>query len=221
MTPDKAKKSEQTRQKLVDVSMKLFLEQGFDNTTMREVARAAGLAAGAAYYYFPSKEALIFGFYERSFDEHLPEAEKALQKEKKLEDRLAAVIAAHLKVSERYHGLSKVLFRVAADPEQAISPFSIQSKPLRDRNIDLMRRVLEGTKLPEGFAKPLPELLWLYKMGMLLYWLHDKSAGHKKTYQLVEKSSALVAQLIRISALPVVRTFSLKALGLFEEFKGI
>src|SRR5258708_24205247 len=104
--------------------MKLFLQQGFEKTTMREIARAAGLAPGASYYHFESKEHLIFDFYEKSYNDNLPEAERVLREEKKLGKRLAGVIAAHLKVSEPYHGISKVLFKTAADPSSALSPFS-------------------------------------------------------------------------------------------------
>lgn len=220
MPASKTPKSEQTRQRLVQVSMKLFLDQGFDQTTMREIARAAGLAPGAAYYYFPSKEALIFGFYEQSFEDQLPGAEKVLATEKGLEQRLAGVVGAHLKVSEPYHGLSKVLFRVAADPSQPISPFSAESAPLRQRNIDLMARVLEGQKLAPELARDLPELLWLYKMGVILYWLHDRSPRHAKTYKLISQSSGLIAQLIKLASLPVIKGFALRALGFFKEFKG-
>lgn len=220
MPAAKAPKSEQTRQRLVQVSMKLFLDQGFDKTTMREIARAAGLAPGAAYYYFPSKEALIFGFYEKSFDEQLPGAEKALAEQKGLAERLAGVVSAHLRVSEPYHGLAKVLFRIAADPEHPISPFSAESKPLRDRNIALMGRVLEGQRVAKELEADLPSLLWLYKMGILLYWLHDRSAGHKATYRLIQQSSALVAQLIKMASLPIVKGFAEKLLELYREHRG-
>ena len=33
---------------------------------MRDIAKAAGLSLGAAYYYFPSKEALVFAYYEQN-----------------------------------------------------------------------------------------------------------------------------------------------------------
>lgn len=220
MAQAKTPKSEQTRQRLVQTSLRLFLDQGFDRTTMREIAGAAGLAPGAAYYHFASKEELIFGFYEQSFEEHLPAAEKVLATERDLAARLAGLVNAHLKVSEPYHGLSRVLFRVAADPSHPISPFSAQSKGLRDRNIALVGRVLEGQRVPQDLAADLPELLWLYKMGMLLYWLHDASPGHRRSLALVRQSSVLVAQLIRLSALPGVHGFARKVLRLFRDFKN-
>src|SRR5262245_57701400 len=65
------RKSEKTREKILDTALTLFRKQGFDGTTMRDVAKQAGVALGAAYYYFPSKEALVMAYYERIQDDHL------------------------------------------------------------------------------------------------------------------------------------------------------
>ncbi|HZS36969.1 MAG TPA: TetR family transcriptional regulator, partial [Polyangia bacterium] len=42
------KKSEETRRRVVDAALTLFRKRGFDATTMRDVAAAAGLSLGAA-----------------------------------------------------------------------------------------------------------------------------------------------------------------------------
>src|SRR5262249_42389570 len=62
--PVRERKSEATRRRLLDRTLRLFQHRGVEATTMRDVARAAGLSLGAAYYYFPSKEALLFAYYE-------------------------------------------------------------------------------------------------------------------------------------------------------------
>src|SRR5690348_1319578 len=61
--PDE-KKRDATRRHLVERALALFQERGVEGTTMRDIAKAAGMSLGAAYYYFPSKEALVFAFYE-------------------------------------------------------------------------------------------------------------------------------------------------------------
>src|SRR5690348_1356202 len=57
-------KGEQTRRLIFETALALFREKGFDATTMQEVAERAGVAKSAAYYYFPSKEAIIQAYYE-------------------------------------------------------------------------------------------------------------------------------------------------------------
>src|SRR2546428_12811266 len=59
-----------TRDRILEAALGLFRKRGFEPTTMRDIARASKLSLGAAYYYFPSKEALIHAFYDRVQDEH-------------------------------------------------------------------------------------------------------------------------------------------------------
>src|SRR5207237_4129045 len=62
-------KAEETRERILDAALQLFQQRGFDQTTMRDIAAAAGVATGAAYYYFRSKEELVMAFYVRTADE--------------------------------------------------------------------------------------------------------------------------------------------------------
>src|ERR1700739_825424 len=87
-----AKKSEETRARILDAALRVFRERGFERATMREIAAEAGVALGAAYYYFESKEAIVMAFYERSQGEMQPELEAALAKSRTLETRLRSVI---------------------------------------------------------------------------------------------------------------------------------
>ena len=50
---------EERRRELLTCAMKLFAEEGYDNVSVRAVARAAGVAPGLAYHYFDSKERIF------------------------------------------------------------------------------------------------------------------------------------------------------------------
>ena len=54
------RKAEETRSRILSEALTLFRERGFDQTTMRDIARAANVAIGAAYYYFESKDDILF-----------------------------------------------------------------------------------------------------------------------------------------------------------------
>lgn len=58
------RKKEETRRKIMDVAFKLFVEQGFDNTTIDQITEQADVGKGTFYNYFPSKEAVFFDFME-------------------------------------------------------------------------------------------------------------------------------------------------------------
>ncbi len=218
---ERMQKAEKTKRKLLEVSLDLFLKHGYEKTTMREIAKAVGLAPGAAYYHFEAKEHIIQAFYEMSFEEHLPEVERVLAKERGLKKLIAGVTKAHLKIAEKYHAISKALFATAGDPDHVLSPFSAQSKTLRDKNIEIFRRVMETTTtpVPSKLKDKLPEILWMYKMGVILYWIYDRSPHQRKTFQLIDQSSILIARLVQLSNLPILKGFSEQIVKMFYKYK--
>ena len=93
----KTQKSEETRALILSTALALFREQGFEKTTMREIAAEAGVALGATYYYFASKDALVLAFYAQSQMELEPLlAEVLARKHKNLQARLHALITTKL-----------------------------------------------------------------------------------------------------------------------------
>jgi AcrR family transcriptional regulator len=56
--------AQETRRRLVDTALELFAEHGFDGTSMKALARAAGVAQGLVYHYFTGKEALLWAVLE-------------------------------------------------------------------------------------------------------------------------------------------------------------
>src|SRR5580692_2665633 len=96
MSPKATAKSEETRARIFTAALSVFGERGFDEATMREVAARAGVAVGAAYYYFDSKEALVMAFYEQMQDAIAPVLEQVLANSRTLEQRLRGIIGQRL-----------------------------------------------------------------------------------------------------------------------------
>jgi AcrR family transcriptional regulator len=61
------RKKEETRQKILAASMKLFREQGFDAVSMETIAETVDIAKGTLYNYFPVKEAILDEYIRRNF----------------------------------------------------------------------------------------------------------------------------------------------------------
>jgi AcrR family transcriptional regulator len=55
----RARKRAQTRARIADAGLRLFLEHGFETTTLDAIAEAAGIARRTFFHYFDSKEALL------------------------------------------------------------------------------------------------------------------------------------------------------------------
>ncbi len=59
----KDSKAKQTREKLLNASLKLIKEKGYNNTTVRDICAAANVSIGTFYSYFPTKNDLFFSIY--------------------------------------------------------------------------------------------------------------------------------------------------------------
>lgn len=197
----------QTRAAIVAAALALFRERGYDAATMRAIAERAGVSTGNAYYYFSSKEELIQEFYERNQAEHLAACREVLATETDLAARLRGTVRAQVAVMVPYHEFAATLYKYAAEPASPLSPFSPQSSPARQASIGLFRAVVDGSRARMGadVRERLPELLWLYSLGITLYWVHDRSAGCERTYQLIDATVPIIAQLVSASRLPVLR----------------
>ena len=211
-------KSEETRRRILNAALNSFRSRGFDAATMREIAQEAGVATGAAYYYFPSKDAIVLDFYRRSCEEMQAKLEDALQGSSALEDRLRAVIGVKLVQFAPNRGVLRALLRNGADPKHPLSPFSNETKEIREIDIEWFRRILTdcGVRIPKDLAAHLPGMLWFFQMGVIFYWVIDESAGQERSQRLLALAAKSVTALVRISALPLMRPVRKAALELVE-----
>jgi AcrR family transcriptional regulator len=214
--PSRTTRGEQTRQRILDAALGLFTERGYEATTMRNIAEAAGVALGNSYYYFPSKEHLVQAFYERLHEQHRAAVEPVLATERTLRRRLLGVSDAFLELIEPYHPVAGVLFRTAADPQSPINPFSELSRPTREAATAIFAEVVEGStaRIPGDLAPELPRLLWTWHMGTILFWIHDRSPHQERTRQLTDESADLIVRLLNVAQLPLMRHTRRRAVAL-------
>lgn len=57
-----------TRERILDVALDLFIDQGFDKTSLREIAERLGVTKAALYYHFRSKEDILLALHMRLHD---------------------------------------------------------------------------------------------------------------------------------------------------------
>jgi AcrR family transcriptional regulator len=215
------RKSEETRTRILEAALALFRKRGFEKTTMRDIARESGVALGAAYYYFDSKDALVMGFYERAQRDLDPLLEDSLAKTQGLEERLRAAI----EVKFRYFAPNRKLMGALSahiDPQHPLSPFSEATRSIREHDIGFLAAAVDGAKgrIPDDLKAHLPRVLWLYQMGLLLFWVYDSSPGQTRTKQLFQKSLSIVVNLIKFSSLPLMRPVRKLATDLLEIVYG-
>ncbi len=223
MTPAKtSSKAEETAGRILDAALASFRQDGFDTATMREIAARAGVATGAAYYYFPSKDAIVMAFYQRACQEMQPLLAEALGRSTGLEQRLRELIRVKLDYFAPDRGVLRALLRNGADPQHPLSPFSPETKEIRDIDIAWFRRMLVdcGMRIPRDLAPHLPGVLWFFQMGVIFFWVIDGSPGQARTFRLLERSARCAAFLIKFSGLPLMRPLRKTVLELIAIVQG-
>jgi AcrR family transcriptional regulator len=83
------RKRQQTRHELIDAAMRLFEQKGYEQTTVAEIAAAAGVSTKTFFNYFASKDEVLFPHLNRRID-----AAVALIEQRGPDDQMAEVVVA-------------------------------------------------------------------------------------------------------------------------------
>jgi AcrR family transcriptional regulator len=219
----KTAKGETTKALILSTALEMLQERGYEATTMRAIAEKAGVSLGNAYHYFSSKDQLIQAFYHRTHSEHLHRSLTALRKDSSFKARLLSVIRLKIDTLEPYHEFAGLLFQTAADPHSPLNPFALDSAPVRRDSIKLFENLVVETKtrIPSDLRTELPYLLWLYHMGIILFWIHDSSPKRARTYRLVDQTVDLLDKLISLAGNPFMRPVRKRALKLVAELRDL
>jgi len=94
--------------------------------------------------------------------------------------------------------------------------------PLHEGDLQFFAAALEGSNIvmPKDLAPYLPKLLWLYQMGLILFWISDRSPDQVRTRQLREKSLALLGTALKLAAFPLLRPLRKKIVELLMTIEG-
>ncbi|MDH6218248.1 TetR/AcrR family transcriptional regulator [Streptomyces pseudovenezuelae] len=104
-------KMERTRQLIADTAIALFSEQGFDATTIEQIAAAAEVGPRTVYRYYPTKEALVVRFTEDTLHTALDEL-RGLPEELPLPQALFQVVDSVRRTIEGDSERRKAVYRI-------------------------------------------------------------------------------------------------------------
>ena len=73
-------------------------------------------------------------------------------------------------------------------------------------------------RMPRDLAPHMPRLLWFYQMGLILFWIYDRSEGQQKTRTLAARSLDVVVRLMRLAKFPPLGPVRKTVVELLETF---
>ena len=214
----KTRRGETSRAAILAAALELFQEKGYEATTMRAIADRVGVSLGSSYHYFPTKEHLVLEFYRHTHELHAAAIAPLLARERDFATRLRGTIRAVVVTCEPFHEFAGSIFSTVADPSSPLNPFGGAAKPLRDEVVALYGEVVRGSdaRIPGDIAEMLPLVLWLYQMGILYFWIFDRSPGRLRTLEVIDETTDLIVRLLTLANLPLLRGSRRRILGLIK-----
>jgi len=109
-------KKQRTRKAIVDAAIRLFAEKGFEQTSMDELARAAGVGKGTIYGYFKAKEQIFLAYCEAKIDYAFVALDRKLDENAPLVDQLVAQMMGQITFVTENHEFGRLFAREMAFP---------------------------------------------------------------------------------------------------------
>ncbi len=210
-------KGEETSRRIFETAMRLFRERGFEEATMRDVASAAGMSLGAAYHYFPGKEAIVMAYYDEVQGEHGRRVRHALRGRWSLRARLGIAFHAKLDLVADDGPLLGALLRFTGVPDHPLSFLGPGTRELRERSMAVFADAVEVESLPEDLRTLAPLALWALHMGLLLFLLYDRTPDRARTRRLTDGALDLFVMALKLVGLPPLRPFRKKLAALLGD----
>lgn len=204
------------RQRLYGVAINLMAKHGYESTTLRDVAKEAGVSVGLLYRYFPSKRAVIIELYEELSADY---ARQALDMPRgKWRDRFVFALTTSLRVLEPHRVALRALIPVlVGDPQEGVFAESAAFSRLRVQRVFEEAVVGSADAPAPAVASAVGRLLYLVHLAVLLWWLLDKSSKQRATTALVHLTQHILPSTALTLRLPPVRRFVLSADELLRE----
>ncbi len=102
-------KTEETRQRILEESMKLFLEQGYEKTTTRQILQRVGILNGSLYNIYRNKEAIFTDIILMSLREVMEQAPKHVPETSDKIDLLTYLLCIEIYLSKRSKRIAELL----------------------------------------------------------------------------------------------------------------
>jgi AcrR family transcriptional regulator len=185
---------DETRKRILKVSQKQFAQQGFEQTTTRDIARDANIAVGTLFNYFPTKESIVENLVNegciRAAERFAAELERNGQKDSAtLEEELFAHVAVVLRELKPYRKYLPAVLETSLSPlaiDHSGDPISFRTAHLEIVGQILLRHA------PQDAISPISiQLYWTLYTGVLVFWASDSSPRQEDSLALLDESLSM------------------------------
>ena len=135
------KKGEKRKGELLQIAYRLFLSQGYENTSVDEIIEAAGIAKGTFYYYFQSKEQMLEAVIGMMIEKEADVARQVLASGMPVPQKIVGIVSS-VRPTQEERPIEDALNR----PENVLMHDKLQRQLLADILPLLSKAVEEGVR---------------------------------------------------------------------------
>lgn len=163
------KHPEQTVQLILDTASRLFIQKGYDKTTLQDIIDATGLSKGAIYHHFASKEAILIAVVDKIGDHNSAVlAEVRDRKGLTGAEKLREVFRTSMRLSFQGEVLYMLPFLIDNPRFLTLQMKSIFEEAAPDYILPILREGIADGSIHTGYPEELSEVLLLLSD----LWLH-------------------------------------------------
>lgn len=208
--PRVIKHPEVRRAEILDAALGMFLERGYDNTSLNELIVEAGLSKGMFYHHFASKDDLLAALFERITDETHQALEPVLiATDVDAKSRLQQVMDRAVDIRMRNAGVTRSLYASLLRPESKLLFDGIMEAWIA-RMRPVLTRLVEDGVATSVFETPDAEGAadLILRLGESVKYLIDRGMGAEtvRARNVVAKALAL---RLRFHAVVIARSLGL------------
>jgi AcrR family transcriptional regulator len=174
---------------VLNEAARLFRAHGYEGTTMREIAKAAGMLPGSLYCHFANKDELLRAVYLRGVDQISESVLGATQRHDDPWDRLEAACVAHLEAILREDDYAQVVVRVRPGDAPAVQD---DLTGLRNRYEGVFDALVRALPLPRGTDRAALRLMLMGALNWAQTWY--RPGGRLNPRAIARKFVALLRQ---------------------------
>lgn len=183
---------ERRRKQIVEAATKLFADQGFYRTTIKDIAKLAGVSPGLVYLYVREKEDVLLLVLLQVLEAYAKEIPPAIQGVTNPLQRLTRAVASYCRVVDRYPAATVLAYRStkSLSPERRVL--------IQDREVETNAIISDTVAdcIAAGLIRPLNVDVLTYQLVLIAHGWALKSWFFKSRLTLDEHISHSLSSLL-------------------------
>ena len=170
------------KDRIMDAALRIFAEKGFQNATITEISKEAGVSEATIYEYFGTKEDLLFAIPEKISNETSDETSKVIPFIKGVEGKMRAILLSYVQLYQlNPHYSALVLLQLMSNKRFRQTPAHAAIRRSAHRLLDCIREgIADGTFKKDSDAYLIRSMLMGTIEHLFIHW-HMQGMPKRKT----------------------------------------